>query len=76
MSSTRAFHVPGIRFVSQSARTHVGRRRADVVEGGKRVFVALGSNIGDRARMIRDAVERLQPLGTVASTSFLYQSRP
>jgi hypothetical protein len=41
-----------------------------------RAFVALGANIGDRAAQIREALERMRSLGSVVSTSFLYQSAP
>jgi 7,8-dihydro-6-hydroxymethylpterin-pyrophosphokinase (HPPK) len=43
---------------------------------GERVFVAIGSNVGDRADQIRRAIERIRAIAAVVSTSFLYQSAP
>eukprot|EP01033_Poteriospumella_lacustris_P017095 gene17095-12234_t len=39
-------------------------------------FIALGSNLGDRAHNIHGAIDALRQLGEVKATSFLYQSAP
>jgi 2-amino-4-hydroxy-6-hydroxymethyldihydropteridine diphosphokinase len=38
--------------------------------------IGLGSNLGDRARLIDEAVSRIAGLGTVAARSSLYESAP
>lgn len=39
-------------------------------------FIALGSNLGDRAGHLQRAVQALDALGQVVDTSFLYETRP
>jgi 2-amino-4-hydroxy-6-hydroxymethyldihydropteridine diphosphokinase len=39
-------------------------------------YVALGANLGDRAEMLRWAVERLDALGTVEAVSPIYETEP
>ena len=41
-----------------------------------RVYLALGSNLGDRLALLRAAVRRLDALGAVVATSRLYESEP
>jgi 2-amino-4-hydroxy-6-hydroxymethyldihydropteridine diphosphokinase len=38
--------------------------------------IGLGSNVGDREAYLREAVERLRPLGQVVRTSSLYETAP
>mmetsp|Transcript_20856 Transcript_20856/g.45136 ORF Transcript_20856/g.45136 Transcript_20856/m.45136 type:complete len:540 (+) Transcript_20856:159-1778(+) len=40
------------------------------------VYIALGSNMGDRASAILEALHELKALGTVACTSHLYETAP
>ncbi|KAJ1507379.1 trifunctional dihydropteroate synthetase [Coelomomyces lativittatus] len=40
------------------------------------VYLALGSNLGDRAQNLNEAMRRLQPFSTLADTSFLYETKP
>ena len=40
------------------------------------VYISLGSNLGDRAAQIQDAVERLQAIGRVLKLSPLYETSP
>jgi len=40
------------------------------------VYLSLGSNLGDRAGNLREAIRRLGALGTVTATSDLYESEP
>lgn len=40
------------------------------------VYLSLGSNIGDRAMNLREAIERLGELGRVAAVSSLYETEP
>jgi 2-amino-4-hydroxy-6-hydroxymethyldihydropteridine diphosphokinase len=42
----------------------------------KTVYLSLGSNIGDRAANLREAVRRLGELGTVSAVSSLYETEP
>ncbi len=42
----------------------------------KRVYLSLGSNVGDREANLRAAIERLQKIGTVAALSSLYETEP
>lgn len=42
----------------------------------KRVYLSLGSNVGDREGNLRAAVELLQTLGTVSALSSLYETEP
>jgi 2-amino-4-hydroxy-6-hydroxymethyldihydropteridine diphosphokinase len=39
-------------------------------------YLSLGSNIGDRAANLREAVEQLRPLGEVAAVSSFYETEP
>lgn len=39
-------------------------------------FIALGSNVGRKAQNIHSAIVELRKIGSVVSTSFLYQSEP
>ncbi|MEO7040342.1 MAG: 2-amino-4-hydroxy-6-hydroxymethyldihydropteridine diphosphokinase [Candidatus Elarobacter sp.] len=38
--------------------------------------IGIGSNVGDAAQHVREAIERLAELGTVAARSALYRSAP
>ncbi len=40
------------------------------------VYLSLGSNVGDRASHLADAVHRLASLGTIARASALYETSP
>jgi 2-amino-4-hydroxy-6-hydroxymethyldihydropteridine diphosphokinase len=40
------------------------------------VYLSLGSNVGDRAAQIADAIERLRAIGEVAAVSSLYETAP
>ena len=42
----------------------------------ERVYLSLGSNIGDRAAQLREAVKRLGTFGHVAALSSLYETEP
>ncbi len=42
----------------------------------KRVYLSLGSNLGDREAHLRNAIERLGTLGTVLHISSLYETEP
>jgi 2-amino-4-hydroxy-6-hydroxymethyldihydropteridine diphosphokinase len=42
----------------------------------KRVYLSLGSNIGDRAANLQSAIEELNRFGKVASVSSLYETEP
>ena len=42
----------------------------------KKVYLSLGSNVGDRAANLRQAVERLAELGRVFAVSSLYETEP
>lgn len=55
--------------MSQYARSN-GSSRPNVA------FIALGSNLGDRAHNIHSAIDALRQLGEVKATSYLYQSAP
>ncbi len=39
-------------------------------------YLSLGSNIGDRAANLRDAIERLRSVGEVGAVSSLYETEP
>jgi 2-amino-4-hydroxy-6-hydroxymethyldihydropteridine diphosphokinase len=39
-------------------------------------YLSLGSNVGDRAAQIADALHRLQSIGTVVRSSSLYETSP
>ncbi len=41
-----------------------------------KALIALGSNLGHRARYLHEAVQRIGDLGTVTDTSFLYETEP
>src|SRR5215471_12582853 len=42
----------------------------------KKVYLSLGSNVGDRANNLREAVRRLAQLGTVSAVSSFYETEP
>jgi 2-amino-4-hydroxy-6-hydroxymethyldihydropteridine diphosphokinase len=42
----------------------------------KLVYLSLGSNVGDRAAHLRDAVTRLGAIGTVKAVSSFYETEP
>lgn len=42
----------------------------------KTAYLSLGSNLGDRARNLREAISRLQALGTLTATSSIYETEP
>ncbi len=42
----------------------------------KRVYLSLGSNVGDRTRNLKTAIEKLERLGNVVATSSLYETEP
>ena len=42
----------------------------------RRAFVGLGSNLGDRLRFLRDAVDALRQTGDVAAVSPVYETEP
>ena len=44
--------------------------------GLKDVYIALGSNIGDRILALHEAIKELQSIGTLKCTSFLYETPP
>lgn len=43
---------------------------------GKRVYLSLGSNIGDRAANLQSALAQLGQLGKVAAVSSIYETEP
>jgi 2-amino-4-hydroxy-6-hydroxymethyldihydropteridine diphosphokinase len=40
------------------------------------VYLSVGSNVGDRARQLRDAIARLRNAGRIVSISSLYETEP
>ena len=42
----------------------------------KMVYLSLGSNVGDREANLREAIQRLEGLGTVKAVSSLYETEP
>ena len=42
----------------------------------KTVYLSLGSNLGDRAANLREAMARLRDLGTITAKSSLYETEP
>jgi 2-amino-4-hydroxy-6-hydroxymethyldihydropteridine diphosphokinase len=42
----------------------------------KRVYLSLGSNVGDRANHLRKAIARLESLGRIVSVSSFYETEP
>lgn len=44
--------------------------------GIERVFLSLGSNQGERAHMLREAVRALQALGEIVALSSIYETEP
>ena len=42
----------------------------------KLVYLSLGSNVGDRAAHLRDAIARLESVGHVAAVSSVYETEP
>ncbi len=42
----------------------------------KRVYLSLGSNVGNRAANLKTAIERLGTLGKVVAVSSLYETEP
>ncbi|KAI8869170.1 Dihydropteroate synthase [Ramicandelaber brevisporus] len=47
-----------------------------IVSGISTVYIAIGTNIGDRAKNIHDAIRMLGAHGRVVDTSFLYTTKP
>lgn len=43
---------------------------------GHITYLSLGSNIGDREANLREAIQRLSKLGTIAAVSSLYETEP
>jgi len=41
-----------------------------------RVYLSLGSNVGDRAAQLRDAITRVRAIGRVSAESSLYETEP
>lgn len=67
---------PGVEITRQRSFFNLEEFRT-VGEGKHDVFIALGSNVGDRFRAVKDAVEELDKKGIkVKRTSSLYQSAP
>ncbi len=44
--------------------------------GTKRVYLGLGTNVGDREQNLRAALRRLRGLGAIAAVSSVYRSEP
>lgn len=42
----------------------------------KRVYLSLGSNLGDREKHLREAISRLQDLGMIRQISAFYETQP
>jgi 2-amino-4-hydroxy-6-hydroxymethyldihydropteridine diphosphokinase len=42
----------------------------------KTVYLSLGSNLGDRAANLREAIQKLSGMGNVVATSSLYETEP
>lgn len=42
----------------------------------KVAYLSIGSNLGNRENNVREAIERLESIGTVMSTSSLYETEP
>jgi 2-amino-4-hydroxy-6-hydroxymethyldihydropteridine diphosphokinase len=42
----------------------------------KMVYLSLGSNLGDRERVLREAISRLQELGVIKQVSAFYETQP
>jgi 2-amino-4-hydroxy-6-hydroxymethyldihydropteridine diphosphokinase len=42
----------------------------------KRIYLSLGSNVGDREGHLRDAIRRLETAGKVVAVSSLYETEP
>lgn len=42
----------------------------------KKVYLSLGSNIGDRQTQLEEAIEKLKKLGAIAAVSSLYETEP
>lgn len=42
----------------------------------KKVYLSLGSNLGDRQTQLAEAIEKLKKLGTIAAVSSLYETEP
>jgi len=53
---------------------HYNSARGNQVK--KRIYLSLGSNIGDRAKNLRSGIEQLGDLGTVVSVSSIYETEP
>lgn len=47
-----------------------------ILEMPTTVYLSLGSNLGDRERNLKEAVRRLQSLGTIRSISSTYETEP
>jgi 2-amino-4-hydroxy-6-hydroxymethyldihydropteridine diphosphokinase len=59
-------------FVGQSWKPETGHESPM----HKRVYLSLGSNVGDRAGNLEGAIERLGKLGTVMAVSSFYETEP
>ena len=44
--------------------------------GNERVFLSLGTNLGDRAQNLREAVRAVQSLGQLSALSSVYETEP
>jgi 2-amino-4-hydroxy-6-hydroxymethyldihydropteridine diphosphokinase len=49
---------------------------ATMTAAKKTVYLSLGSNVGDRAANLREAIHRLDQLGTVSAVSSFYETEP
>lgn len=56
--------------------TLTGPRRGLASLKSSSVYIALGSNLGDRCSAIHAAIQLLKQIGSIHSTSFLYESIP
>ena len=44
--------------------------------GSHKVYIGLGSNLGDRERNIREAISHLEGLGRISKSSSIYETEP
>lgn len=61
---------------STSASISISRSCNTKVDGFQDVYIALGSNIGDRIMALHEALKELRNIGTLKCTSFLYETPP
>jgi len=73
-SSQREYSDDGHNIIDSKGDEKMGHIHSDSMK--ENVFIALGSNIGDRSAALIDALQRLRSLGDVVSTSFLYETQP